>query len=69
MIGQLFLLRSSVNLMGDMLDTPDCFWDLEQWESVYSTSREYYDLDKRIEIINQRVDLIKEMYDMLNDEM
>jgi uncharacterized Rmd1/YagE family protein len=26
-------------------------------------------MDKRIEIINQRLDVIKELYDMLNEEM
>lgn len=55
--------------MSDILDTPDIFWDWERWESVYAIGRGYYDMDKRIEIVNQRVDLIKELYDMLNEEM
>lgn len=31
--------------------------------------KEYYDIEKRIEITNQRLDIIKELYDMLTEEM
>jgi uncharacterized Rmd1/YagE family protein len=39
MIGGLFMLRSSLNLMSDMLDTPDCFWDKEKMEDVYEIGK------------------------------
>jgi uncharacterized Rmd1/YagE family protein len=69
MIGKIFMLRSSVNFLTGMLDVPDCFWDNDEIEKVYMDAREYYDIDDRIEIINSRLSLIKEMYDMLNDDL
>jgi len=69
MIGNIFMLRSSVNLLSGMLDVPDCFWDTPIWESVYTKGRNYYDIEDRIDIINNRLDLIKELYDMLNDDL
>jgi len=69
MIGNIFMLRSSVNLLSGMLDVPDCFWDEAVWENVYIKARNYYDIEDRIEIINNRLDLIKELYDMLNDDL
>lgn len=69
MIGSIFMLRSSVNLLSGMLDVPDWFWDQPSWESVYIKARDYYDIEDRIEIINNRLDLIKELYDMLNDDL
>lgn len=69
MIGNIFMLRSSVNLMSGMLDCPDCFWNEATWEDIYNKARDYYDLEERIEVINNRLDLIKELYDMLNDDL
>lgn len=69
MIGNLFMLRNSVNLQSDMLDTPDYFWDIDKWEASYLKSRKYFDLDQRLEVLNNRLDIIKELYDMLNDEL
>lgn len=69
MIGSIFMLRSSVNLLSGMLDVPDWFWDRQGWETVYIKARDYYDIEDRIEIINNRLDLIKELYDMLNDDL
>ena len=69
MIGNIFMLRSNINLLSDMLDVPDCFWDTPAWEAIYIKGRDYYDIEERIEIINNRLDLIKELYDMLNDDL
>lgn len=69
MIENLFFLRNSVNLQSDMLDTPDYFWDIDQWEATYLKSRKYFDLDQRLEVLNSRLNMIKELYDMLNDEL
>jgi len=68
-IGQLFLQRAYINLQSELLDTPDCFWDYDEWENVYNLMRNYLDLDMRIGIVNQRLELLKELLDMLNDEL
>lgn len=69
MIGNIFILRSSVNLISGFLDSPNCFWNESTWEDIYYKARDYYDLEERIEVINNRLDLIKELYDMLNDDL
>lgn len=69
MIGELFTLRSSQNLMSDLIDTPDYFWDHDEMEQIYILGKEQYDIEKRIDITNQRLDIIKEQYDMLTEEM
>lgn len=68
-IGNIFMLRSSVNLLSGLLDVPDYFWEQTALEEIYEESREYYDVEERICIINNRLDLIKELYDMMNDDL
>ena len=55
-IGNIIVLRSSINLISGMLDVPDCFWENDTCESIYNKSKEYYNIDDRIEIINNRLD-------------
>lgn len=69
MIGNIFILRSSVNLLSGMLDTPDCFSQQDRWENIYLQAYSYYEVEERVKIINDRLDLIKELYDMLNDDL
>ena len=52
-----------------MLDLPDCFWDNDTCENIYNKSKEYYNIDDRIEIINNRLDQLKELYDILNNDL
>ncbi|KAF7456585.1 YagE family protein [Cryptosporidium felis] len=68
-IGELFINRFYINLQTDILDTPDLFWDLQDFEPHYITCRNYLDIPKRVEILNQRLDIIKDLYDMLNNEL
>lgn len=48
---------------------PDCFWDNESLEDVFQMIREYFNIDKRIEVLNNRLNLMKELFDMLNNEI
>eukprot|EP00928_Gymnodinium_smaydae_P004036 TRINITY_DN11413_c0_g2_i1.p1 TRINITY_DN11413_c0_g2~~TRINITY_DN11413_c0_g2_i1.p1 ORF type:complete len:496 (-),score=120.63 TRINITY_DN11413_c0_g2_i1:187-1620(-) len=66
-MGQLLVLRCDVNLHTDILDTPDIFWDEEQFEPHYVESREYLEIDKRVEILNQRLVVLKDLYDLLQN--
>ena len=36
---------------------------------MYILGREYLDIDKRIEILNQRLDIMKDLYEMLQNEL
>eukprot|EP00920_Eleutheroschizon_duboscqi_P031156 GHVT01075329.1.p1 GENE.GHVT01075329.1~~GHVT01075329.1.p1 ORF type:complete len:278 (+),score=4.42 GHVT01075329.1:1309-2142(+) len=68
-IGELFVNRFYINLHTDILDTPDIFWDNDDFADHYSRFRRYLELPKRVEILNQRLDIIKDLYDMLNNEL
>lgn len=68
-IGQLFRMRAVVNLQSELLDTPDCFWEDDEMERVYLKSKSYLDMDKRLKILNHRLQIIKELLDLMNDEL
>jgi uncharacterized Rmd1/YagE family protein len=68
-MGELFLQRSNVNLHSDILDTPELFWEFDEYEQMYILGRSYLDIDKRIEILNQRLDILKDLYEMLQNEL
>lgn len=54
--------------MSTMLDLPEIFWDNERLEKLYYLAWEYFDLDDRIGIVNKRLGLIKEIFDILNGD-
>ncbi|CDI78842.1 hypothetical protein EAH_00037410 [Eimeria acervulina] len=68
-IGELFVNRFYINLHTDILDTPDIFWDNDDFADHYDNCRRYLEIPKRVEILNQRLDIIKDLYDMLNNEL
>eukprot|EP00922_Rhytidocystis_sp_ex-Travisia-forbesii_P030802 GHVS01045446.1.p1 GENE.GHVS01045446.1~~GHVS01045446.1.p1 ORF type:complete len:340 (+),score=27.44 GHVS01045446.1:147-1166(+) len=68
-IGKLFVNRFYINLHTDILDTPDIFWDNDDFADHYDTCRLYLEIKKRAEILNHRLDIIKDLYDMLNNEL
>mmetsp|Transcript_96636 Transcript_96636/g.277512 ORF Transcript_96636/g.277512 Transcript_96636/m.277512 type:complete len:441 (+) Transcript_96636:3-1325(+) len=68
-IGGLLMLRCDVNLHTDILDTPDIFWDEERFEPHYVACREYLDIDKRVDILNQRLGVLKDLYDLLQNTL
>jgi uncharacterized Rmd1/YagE family protein len=68
-MGELFVQRCNVNLHSDILGTPDIFWDFDEFERMYVGLREYLDIDKRLDILNQRLDIMKEMYTILQNQL
>jgi uncharacterized Rmd1/YagE family protein len=66
-MGKLFLERSSINLHSDILDTPEFFWDHPELESLYHLSSQNQDIKQRVDILNKRLKLIHELFEMLND--
>merc|ERR1712187_674156 len=57
-MGGLLVLRCDVTLHTDILDTPDIFWDEDHFEPHYVRCREYLDIDKRVDILNQRLGVL-----------
>jgi len=68
-LGRIFIERNSVSLHADVLDTPDFFWDREELEPIYAKTCKYLDMEQRVSVLNSRLDLLKELFDMLRDEL
>lgn len=68
-MGDLFIERSSINLHVDVLDTPEFFWEYSELEPLYAMTANYLDLGTRVEVLNQRLDVIHELFEMLGNEL
>lgn len=68
-IGALFLERSSINLHFEVLDTPEFFWEHPELESFYAIISNELDINVRVEVLNQRLDVLHELFHMLNQEL
>jgi uncharacterized Rmd1/YagE family protein len=54
--------RNDVNLNSDMLDEPDFFWEDDEYEPLYRKVMKYLDVDNRVQILNTRLDILRELY-------
>ncbi len=68
-IGALFAERNSINLHSDILDTPEFFWRRPKYEILYRMAFEYMDIHQRMDILNKRLNVIHELYDILSNEL
>ena len=67
-IGELFLVKSKINLHYDLLDTPEFFWDYPEYESYYERMIKYLDIEPRVEVLNKKVEIIQELLDVISHE-
>lgn len=68
-MGALFIERSSINLRIDVLDTPEFFWEYPELEPLYIMTANYLDVRRRVEILNQRLDVIHDLFEVLSNEL
>ncbi|CAG8513931.1 9451_t:CDS:10 [Cetraspora pellucida] len=68
-IGQLFIMRININLVSNILDTPEIFWSEPAYEPLYSAIRGYLEISQRVELLNQRVAVISDLLDMLKEHL
>lgn len=68
-MGELFIERNSINLHFDVLDTPEFFWEYSELEPLYAMTAKYLDIETRVEVLNQRLDVIHELFEMLGTEL
>ena len=68
-MGQLFIERNSINLYMEVLDTPEFFWEYPELEPLYLMTANYLDVKRRVEILNQRLDIIHGLFEMLGTEL
>jgi uncharacterized Rmd1/YagE family protein len=68
MRGTLFLVESEINLKFELLDTPEFFWEYPEVEPNYEMTARYLEVRPRVEILNKKLSIIRELFDMLADE-
>lgn len=68
-MGELFMERASVNLHFDVLDTPEFFWEHPELEHLYKMIANYLDIVSRVEVLNLRLDVVHELFGVLNNEL
>ncbi|MCP5369470.1 MAG: RMD1 family protein [Rickettsiaceae bacterium] len=68
-IGNLFNERYSINLHSGTLETPEFFWRRPNYEPLYLMTVEFQDITLRNNILNSRLDIIQELYNILCNEM
>lgn len=68
-MGELFIARNSINLHLDVLDTPEFFWENPEVEPLYTMIAMHLDIKTRVEVLNQRLVVIKELFEMLGNEL
>lgn len=68
-IGELFILRIEINLQGNVLDSPELMWAEPHLEPLYQAARSYLEINQRVAILNQRLDVIGDLLQMLKEQM
>ncbi len=67
-IGELFLVKSKINLHYDLLDTPEFIWEYPEYELYYESMTRYLDIKARVEVLNKKVEVVQELLNMLVNE-
>ena len=68
-IGSLFVERNYINLNNNILDTPEFFWKHPRYEQFYEMSIKFLDLSQRIHVLNSKLDIMRDLYSILSDEL
>lgn len=66
--GTLFLTKSRIILQFDLLDTPEFFWERPELDPLYSSMHGYLEITQRMDILNRKLEVIHELFEMLADE-
>jgi len=67
-IGSLFLIKHGINLDSNLQDTPEEFWDNDRFQESYDKTMSYFEIIKRINLINQRIDMISDLHRLLIEQ-
>ncbi|KAJ3098491.1 hypothetical protein HK100_005091 [Physocladia obscura] len=68
-VGRLFRLRMDVNLVSNVLDTPEIFWSEPELQGLYNAIRTYLEISQRVKLLNKRTGVISDLLDMLSDHL
>lgn len=59
--GKLFKLRRDVNLVSNVLDTPELFWSEASLKGLYDACREYFEIDQRAQVLNEKLSVASDL--------
>lgn len=68
-VGELFILRINIHLQGSVLDSPELMWAEPQLEPVYQAVRSYLEMDQRVTLLTERLDVIADLLAVLKDQL
>ncbi|KAJ7487764.1 hypothetical protein FB451DRAFT_1025304 [Mycena latifolia] len=68
-IGQLFLLRTNINSVGSVLDSPEVFWSFPDLQPLYDAARSYLEIPQRINLLNTRVEVLQDLLQLLKESV
>ncbi|AAS52681.1 AEL004Wp [Eremothecium gossypii ATCC 10895] len=68
-IGELFILRININLHGSVLDSPEIMWSEPQLEPIYQATRGYLEINQRVALLNQRLEVVSDLLQMLKEQL
>lgn len=68
-VGEIFLVRSSINLNIEYLDAPEFFWRNPNLEPYYIMTKKFLDIPSRVMALNQKLDVLQELLDILTSQV
>jgi uncharacterized Rmd1/YagE family protein len=68
-LGKLILDRHSIYLYADVLDAPDVCWESPDLDPLYKLVAKYLELAPRVELLNARVEVVRELLVVLSGEL
>jgi len=68
-MGKIFLARSYINLNSEYLAAPEYFWEHPSFEAHYNMSEKFLDIPRRVSTLNQKLDVLHELFDMLTSQL
>ncbi|KIP12101.1 hypothetical protein PHLGIDRAFT_98440 [Phlebiopsis gigantea 11061_1 CR5-6] len=69
--GRLFKLRRDVNLVSNVLDIPDLFWEEGQasLRALYDAVRDYMEIGVRVGVLNEKLAVAEDLLDAIHDHL
>ena len=68
-VGELFILRINIHLQGSVLDSPELMWAEPQLDPIYQAVRSYLEMDQRVRLLTERLDVIADLLSVLKDQL
>lgn len=68
-MGELFIERNTININTEILDTPEFFWEYPELEAFYRKTAAYLEVTKRADVLNRRLNVIHELFEILRNEL